>query len=130
MRRSPARRAAGLRGVVLYNILQYLRHNNQEALLARVAHPERGRGVDRARGRCVLGRAFPGHTPHRAALRVAPGGGAAVLLLPDEAEWLGVIEGLGLSVTAVRPMHRGTPFANVLIAARRAALSRCARLSP
>jgi hypothetical protein len=46
------------------------------------------------------------------------------------AEWLGVIEGLGLSVTAVRPMHRGTPFANVLIAARRAALSRCARLSP
>ncbi len=107
--------------IFLLDVLHYLSREEQEALLDRAAAALAAGGVlilreaDAAAGGAfartrAAERAaafFRGHLRQRLSYRTA-------------AEWRGMLAARGLAVTAM-PMSHGTPFANVLLAASRAA---------
>jgi SAM-dependent methyltransferase len=105
--------------VVILDVLHYVSHDEQAALLARVRdalRESRGRlllrvgDAARARGFAVsqwVDRVVTGVRGHR----VPPTFGRPL------AEWTALLQGLGFAVEPV-PMSRGTPFANVLLVAR------------
>jgi len=106
--------------ILLFDVIHYLEPREQDALLARIAAALAPGGSllmrvcdDGARARAALTRAadrfgalFRGERIWRLAGRSA-------------ADWIGALERLGLSARA-EPASQGTPFANVLITARRA----------
>jgi len=103
--------------VVILDVLHYVDHAAQAALLARVRQALGARGrlllrvgdQDEARGFAIsqwVDRVVTMVRGHR----VPPTWGRSV------AEWSELLRGLGFAVQAV-PMSRGTPFANVLLVA-------------
>lgn len=104
--------------VVILDVLHYVDHDEQAALLARVRDALQPRGrlllrvgdMDQQRGFAIsqwVDRTVTRIRGHR----VAPTWGRSL------AGWTALLDGLGFEVTPV-PMSQGTPFANVLLVSR------------
>jgi SAM-dependent methyltransferase len=110
--------------IALFDVIHYLEPEAQDALLARCAAALAPRGVLLLRV-CDAAVGWRAHLT-RVLDRVgtlSKGGAIGPLHLRSAAAWQAALEKLGLAVSA-EPMSEGTPFANVLLSARRESAAR------
>lgn len=107
--------------VVILDVLHYVDHSAQVALLARVrdALSPQGRLLLRV-GDAASRRGFAVSQWVDRAVTLLRGHRAAPTWGRPLADWVELVQGLGFAVSTV-PMSRGTPFANVMLVADRSA---------
>jgi SAM-dependent methyltransferase len=104
--------------IVILDVLHYLRPEEQDAVLRRVRAALAADGVLLLRvGNAAAGLPFRLSNWVDWTVALARGHGAARFHCRSVAQWRSALEALGFTVQA-EPMSRGTPFANVLLAAR------------
>ena len=105
--------------VVILDVLHYLRPQEQDAVLRRARAALAPGGVLLLRvGDAAAGLPFRLGNWVDWTVALARGHGATRFHCRSVAQWRSALEALGCTVQA-EPMSRGTPFANVLLAARR-----------
>lgn len=104
--------------VVILDVLHYMTHAEQDAILRRVRQALVGGGVLLLRvGDAAAGLPFRISNWVDWTVALARGHGATRFHCRSVAQWRTALEALGFTVQA-EPMSRGTPFANVLLTAR------------
>lgn len=104
--------------VVILDVLHYMPHPDQDAVLRRVREALSPGGTLLLRvGDAAAGLPFRLSNWVDWSVAFARGHGATRFHCRSVAQWRGALEGLGFTVRA-EPMSRGTPFANVLLVAR------------
>lgn len=104
--------------VVILDVLHYMTHAEQDAILRRVRQALVGGGVLLLRvGDAAAGLPFRISNWVDWTVALARGHGATRFYCRSVAQWRTALEALGFTVQA-EPMSRGTPFANVLLTAR------------
>jgi SAM-dependent methyltransferase len=104
--------------VVLLDVLHYMRREDQDTVLRRVRDALATGGMLLLRvGDAAAGLPFRCSTWVDWTVALARGHGATRFHCRSVAQWRSALEALGFTVQT-EPMSRGTPFANVLLAAR------------